>query len=163
MGISTKKGDDGTTGLFTGERVRKDDPRIEALGVADELSVRLAHASLVAPHEKSKAYIDKLQGSLGSIMAEIAGVPSSSVGPEWIDDVIASLEADFTREGFVVPGTMEYSARLDLARVACRTFERRLVAAGFQGSILSFINRASDLLFLLARVEEKRAGTLRYR
>lgn len=164
MGISTKTGDDGSTGLFSGERVRKDDPRVEALGAADECSARIAHALLASAGRESAGRLTRLQESLGPLMARIAGA-SSSPPPDadWIDSAIDAIEADFTMEGFAVLGTTEYSARLDLARVACRALERRLVAAGFPGKDLAFANRASDLLFLLARLEEKNAGTLRYR
>jgi len=172
MSITTKTGDDGSTGLWSGERVPKDSPRIEVLGEADELSSRLGLARLACALPEVRDAVEGIQRSLARVSGELASVEVSFDDPiqSWdeaaIDEAIAALEARIPLLGFVVPGRTESSARLDLARAQARTLERRVLALNREEPVSDilrrWLNRLSDYLFLLAREEEVAAGELEY-
>jgi cob(I)alamin adenosyltransferase len=172
MGITTKTGDDGTTGLWSGQRVPKDDLRIEACGEADELSSLLGFARLAARLPETATALEALQRDLVRVGGELASTEPAFDNPiqSWdeagITDRILALEAGIPLSGFVLPGRTEASARVDLARAAARRLERRVVslsrAAPVSDILRRWLNRLSDYLFLLARAEEDAAGAVEH-
>jgi cob(I)alamin adenosyltransferase len=173
MSITTGSGDTGTTGLPGGQRVPKDHPVIECLGALDELSAFLGDARCAVADERTRNIIKTIQEELITLMGVVAGVPAKTAPNE---ERLSAWAREFERElpmrrgtsafglgagprDFVVPGANPPSAKLDLARTACRRAERRLTTLPRQGElsegILPYINRLSDLLFLLARYEEE--------
>jgi ATP:cob(I)alamin adenosyltransferase len=177
MGITTKTGDDGTTGLWSGERVPKDDPRVEACGELDELSSLLGFARLACKLPETRDALEALQRALVRAGGEIASIeqpfpdPIQSWDEEAITGAIIALEARISLVGFVLPGRTEASARLDLARCAARKLERRVVALARRGGsneaplsdiLRRYLNRLSDYLFMLARAEEEAEGRIEY-
>jgi cob(I)alamin adenosyltransferase len=172
MGITTKTGDDGTTGLGSGERVSKDDPRIEALGDADELSSLLGFARLACRLAEVRDALDGLQRDLWRVASELASAEApradsiQSRDEESLSEKIIELEARTPLCGFVLPGRTEASARIDIARARARALERRVVAARsghpLSAPLLAYLNRLSDYLFMLARTEEAAEGKTKY-
>ncbi len=171
--IATRTGDDGTTSLLYGQRVAKDHPQIEAVGAFDELNAALGLAKATSGDSALKADLELIQKDLVALMGELACAESDAVRyaeskfqkigePELarIDATIAALEARPIRfDGWATPGANLPAAALDLARTAARRAERRLVALPAQGRsvrpvLLQFVNRVSDLLWLLARAAE---------
>lgn len=171
MKIYTKKGDDGTTGLLYGGRVAKDDLAPETYGAVDELVAALGTARALADGGLA-AELLRVQRELFVVAAEIATAPDnrhkleplvSLTTPEMvaqlekaIDDVVE--EVGMPTE-FVVPGQAALPAALDVARVVARRAERRVVAyarAGGMGesSVLPYMNRLADYLYMLARAAE---------
>jgi cob(I)alamin adenosyltransferase len=161
MGITANIGDDGYTCLLDGKRLRKDHPIIECLGALDELNAFLGDAK-TALDAATNAYgvyisdiITGIQKDLSSIMGIIAGmpVPPEGINEERLNSLIQETESSlppFT--SFVVPGANPASAKLHIARAVCRRAERRLTALDGDAKAPSrYINRLSDLLFLLAR------------
>ncbi len=180
MDIYTRTGDDGTTGLLYGGRVRKDDPRPAAYGDVDEaqsaIGLARAHAAAAVPggaHLAADAdelvqLLVGIERDLWVAMAELATAPgnrhklsagTTMVTPdmvtsleETIDDVTGRFEAP--RE-FVVPGETVVAAHLDVARTVVRRSERAALAAADEGSfVVPYLNRLSDLLWALARWQE---------
>ena len=177
--ITTRTGDDGTTGLVFGQRVSKGHPRIEAVGRFDEFNAALgfAKASCDSAPERSGALhgtLEAMQRDLISVMGELAAADADAeryqqsrfdkLSPEALarlDRLIADLEArQLPFEGWATPGRTLFAAALDLARVAARRAERHLVSMQEAGVpvrnlLLQYVNRASDLLWLLAREAEQ--------
>jgi cob(I)alamin adenosyltransferase len=172
MSISTRTGDDGSTGLLYGQRVPKDHPQIEALGACDELNVALGLARAAGGPE---GLILPLQKDLVALMGELAcaeadaGRYLDSKFPKLdepalarVDAAAAALEARGLRfDGWATPGATPLAAAFDQARVSARRAERRAVglpaACGRKPRLLllSYLNRVSDLLWLLAREAEQ--------
>ncbi len=187
MSIATKRGDKGTTGLLYGGRVRKDSLRIECNGAVDEAQAFLgmARATLASgkeggPSGFSRSRLDEilvgLERDLWVLMAEVATTPakrprlvtgSSLVSGEMLarlDGLVAELEAaDVMPSEFVVPGQSPAAATLDVARAVVRRAERRAVALdpGGDSLVVPYLNRLSDLCWLLARAVEKSHLTAR--
>jgi cob(I)alamin adenosyltransferase len=178
--IYTRTGDLGDTGLFGGARVAKDDLRVEAYGAVDELNAALGTAAAEAEEDDLLDLLHSLQEDLFHIGADLA-TPSESaesrgrvtitrVGPEraiWLERRIDNLETELpplTR--FILPGGTLFAAALHTARAVCRRAERRcvtLAAVALEGGavnpeIVRYLNRLSDLLFVLARVANHRRG-----
>ena len=169
--IYTRKGDDGTTSLWYGGRVAKDDARTEAYGSIDEAGAALGVArSLCGPDdEELAADILRLQGELFVAGAELATAPDAEgrlrAGISRIDDgMVEALEPIIDRymervdlpPKFVITGGTTLSAHLDVARTVIRRAERRVVALKDGGglasdAVLRYLNRASDLAFAMAR------------
>ncbi|HEX6491325.1 MAG TPA: cob(I)yrinic acid a,c-diamide adenosyltransferase [Gaiellaceae bacterium] len=164
--IYTRGGDAGETSLGDGSRVAKTEPLIEASGAVDELNsalgVVLAATDLPAP---LRPHLERLQNELFDLGADLS-VPMSDERKERLrigEQAIGRLERlcdEFNRElpelrSFVLPGGTEAAARLHLARAICRRAERRALAAASEGGVnplaLTYLNRLSDLLFILAR------------
>jgi cob(I)alamin adenosyltransferase len=172
MSITTRTGDDGTTGLWSGERVPKDNPRIEICGEIDELSSLLGFARLAAKLEATGRALEGLQRVLVRMGGELASTDPSFTDPiqswdeEEVTEAILALEAAIPLLGFVLPGRTEASARLDLARTAARRVERRVVSLSRQAAVSDilrrYLNRLSDYLFMLARSEEAAEGKIEY-
>ncbi|HVW22608.1 MAG TPA: cob(I)yrinic acid a,c-diamide adenosyltransferase [Opitutaceae bacterium] len=173
MSIATRTGDDGSTGLLYGQRVPKDHPQVEAVGACDELNAALGGAKALLPAGPGRDLLARTQTALVALMGELACAEAdagryaasqfpklSEVDLAGLDEAIAALEGrGLTFEGWATPGANPPAAALDLARVAARRAERRmsaLPAAGRQVRPLArqFINRLSDLLWLLAREAE---------
>jgi cob(I)alamin adenosyltransferase len=178
MGITTKTGDGGTTGLWSGGRLPKDDPRIEALGEVDELSCLLGFARLACRLGGSRDAIEALQRDLVRVAGELASIgapfgdPMRSRDEEAITDRILALEEELRLSGLVLPGRTEGAARLDLARTQARKLERRVVSLArssggggeeaISDTLRRYLNRLSDYLFMLARSEEAAEGKIEY-
>ncbi|AEH24361.1 cob(I)yrinic acid a,c-diamide adenosyltransferase [Pyrococcus yayanosii] len=168
MRVTTKTGDRGTTSLFGGDRVWKDSPIIEANGTIDELTSFLGEARHYLDDEM-RVIIDTVQGHLYSIMAELGSKGRmKSVGDgeiKWLENVIAKYEPQVELRSFVLPGGTLASAKLDVCRAVARRAERRVATVlrefGIGEKPLIYLNRLSDLLFLMARVIEIREGRLR--
>jgi cob(I)alamin adenosyltransferase len=174
MKIYTRKGDHGSTGLFGGSRVPKDDIRVECLGTFDEVnsSIGLLRVKLSAEHEWQPK-LHRIQKDLMDMMSHLAR-PSdakkvnSNPMPEdgavfceaWIDELEAAMKSP--SDYFLLPGGNEISALCHLVRTQMRRGERRLVSLmktdTVHPAIPAYINRLSDLFFTLARAEMDKAG-----
>jgi cob(I)alamin adenosyltransferase len=172
MSITTKTGDDGSTGLWSGERVAKDHPRIEICGDIDELSSLLGLARLAARLPETGAALEALQRDLVRLGGELASLDPAFTNPiqswdeEALTEKIRALEVSIPLLGFVLPGRTEASARIDLARTVARRVERRVVALArgipVSDILRRYLNRLSDYLFMLARSEEAAEGKIEY-
>lgn len=166
MKIYTRTGDDGTTGLFGGDRVRKDEARVEAYGTVDELNATLGVARATGLPAEIDAVLVPIQEDLFVLGAELACVPGkeAKMSMRLLDgEDSARLERaiDQAEDGlpplksFVLPGGTPAAASLHVARTVARRAERRVLTAATQGPVRSelvvYLNRLSDLLFVLAR------------
>ncbi|AKC81630.1 hypothetical protein IMCC26134_00500 [Verrucomicrobia bacterium IMCC26134] len=172
--ITTRRGDDGTTSLLYGQRVAKDHAQIEALGTCDELNVALGLARAAGSDASSAPLLLAIQKDLVALMGELAcaetdvarygdskfpKIDDSSLAR--IDAAAAALEARGLRfDGWATPGATPPAAAFDNARVVARRCERRLAGLPAHGRtvsplIMSYVNRLSDLLWLLAREAEQ--------
>lgn len=170
MKIYTRRGDKGKTGLLGESQVDKDSPRIEAYGTVDETNSVLGVASLFLASSRVKSTVKSLQSDLFVVGADLANVSSDNLLrmqrsdwerlEAWIDD----YEKDLPElRNFILPGGSPGAARLHLARTVCRRAERLVVRAmktdpRINPELLIYLNRLSDLLFVLARYENKQAG-----
>ena len=178
MKISTKTGDSGLTSLLYGGRVKKDNLRIEVCGALDELCSFLGLCKSLLKNKEAKKIIEKVQTDLFVIVSEIA-VKTSSLGKlrrrlnkkdiNYLESMIARLEKRYKSRKccFLLPGENTISATLDIARTISRRAERRMVTLGKKGmvkniSILAYLNRLSDLLYLLARSHGRKQQKVRY-
>nr|WP_243754085.1 cob(I)yrinic acid a,c-diamide adenosyltransferase [Labedaea rhizosphaerae] len=151
--VYTRTGDDGTTTAAAPGRVSKADPRIEALGDVDELVTAIGLA-IAAPAASHVTLLRQLQNELFDLGADVAG-GGDRVGEDHVlaleehcDEHNAGLPA---LRSFVLPGTDPYSAALHHARAVCRRAERRLWTVPGSEPAARYLNRLSDLLFILAR------------
>lgn len=162
MSITTKRGDCGHTDLLGGVRVSKGDIRVECVGTVDELTAALGLARSLSKTPYVRESVEAIQRTLSTLCAELAG-GHRAVGEE----DLAFLEAVTGRcmaqtgewTGFVLPGADPGSAALHLARTVARRLERGMVKANEEGALyrlllFSYVNRLSDALFALARLEE---------
>jgi cob(I)alamin adenosyltransferase len=174
MKIYTRKGDDGTTGLWYGGRVPKFHGRPEAYGSVDEAASALGLARAAAERD-SELFEDilRVQNELFVAGAELATAPDAAERLEpgvskVTRDMVDALEADIDRymdrvdlpPKFTIPGGTELSARLDVARAAVRRAERRVAALKEGGeladeTVLTYLNRLSDALFAMARAADE--------
>jgi cob(I)alamin adenosyltransferase len=180
--ITTGTGDDGYTDIIGGKRLPKNHPVLECLGTIDELNAFLGDAkNAVSAIKTADTYatgdiktppvstlgdkplvkiIENIQTELFLLMGVIAGtpVPPGGIGAERLAILIKELEAELPSfTSFAVPGANPASAKLHIARTVCRRVERRMVALSLdeetRTAIVPYINRLSDLLFLLAQKE----------
>jgi cob(I)alamin adenosyltransferase len=166
MKIYTKTGDDGSTGLFGGERVQKDDARVEAYGTVDETNAAIGVARAAKLPESVDLVLARVQEDLFTIGAELACVPGKEqklkmalIGAsdaERLERAIDAAEDGLAPlKSFVLPGGASGAAALHLARTVSRRAERRTLGASrttpVREEILIYLNRLSDLLFVLAR------------
>jgi cob(I)alamin adenosyltransferase len=178
VSIVTKTGDKGETSLMYGRRLSKADPRVDAYGCVDELSAALGLARSIATDEFVSNQILAAQRDLIVVMGELATAPPDQeryvkdgfhlTTTEMVDrvtGVIFDLEQDRSLypKDWVIPGGAPVSAALDFARTTCRRAERHIAAfsAGegdFNPEILRYLNRLSDLCWVLARYAEKQSG-----
>jgi cob(I)alamin adenosyltransferase len=175
MRIYTKTGDAGDTGLFGGGRVGKDHPRVEAYGDVDELNAVLGLVRSAEQMPRIDEVIVPVQRDLFSIGALLATPDRDKMRAQLekarIDDerirelerAIDECESELEPlRSFIVPGGTEKAASLHVARTVCRRAERRVVALLHDEEVpeivIRYLNRLSDLLFMLARVANRRAG-----
>lgn len=172
MKIYTKKGDTGETSLYGGTRVSKSSERIEAYGTVDELNSVIGLAASHSLSPKGTLLTTRVQEMLFVLGADLATPPSSKtrinrIGKEevkFLEEAIDDMEEDLEPlKNFILPGGSHPGATLHLARTVCRRAERAVVACSIQEKIseaaITFMNRLSDFLFVLARYENKYAGT----
>ena len=165
MKIYTKTGDDGTTGLFGGGRVRKDDARVESYGTVDELNAVVGVARALGLGAECEKVLAHVQVDLFSLGAELACVPGKeaklpmarleSGDAERLEHAIDAAEAGLPAlTNFILPGGSPQAAALHHARTVCRRAERAVIAlGGARSELVIYLNRLSDLLFVLARRE----------
>jgi cob(I)alamin adenosyltransferase len=173
--IATRTGDDGTTSLLYGQRVPKHHPQIEAVGALDELNVAIGLAKAWRTAGTASEEFESIQRELVALMGEISCAESdvarhaastfAKIGPvelTRIDTALATVEARQPKfAGWATPGANPAAAALDLARTAARRAERQLVGLADHGRqvrpvLLQYLNRVSDLLWLMAREAEGR-------
>ncbi len=168
MAIYTRTGDHGDTALYTGQRVSKSHPRVEAYGTLDELNAALSLCWCATVREENKAQLTRFQQHLFWLSAELASEASEPVvGRRYISsEDISEMEHTIDRcmaavpviKNFVLPGRCEAASRLHVARTLARRAERRMVVLA--GSVpvrqvaMQYINRLSDCLYALARDED---------
>ncbi len=171
MKLYTRTGDDGTTGLFSGARVSKDHPRIEAYGTVDELNAILG--MVLCSCDEGHPFERRLKEIVGCIQSRLFDIGADLATPEgakqqskihrideadvaeseaWIDEVDA---ANPPLRTFVMPAGTELAARLHVARTVCRRSERAIISLGsiepVGEPLLRYMNRLSDLFFAMAR------------
>ena len=163
MGVYTKTGDAGQTGLYTGERIAKDSLRVEAYGSVDESNAALAMARAFCQKQEVVDWLCKLQKNNGLLMADLA---SQGAEPLLTMELVQGLERaiDAMEAGlpplthFLVPGDTRGGAMLDMARTLVRRAERRLLALHREEPVAEvdrvYLNRLSDFCFMLMRLEE---------
>ena len=158
MKIYTRRGDDGSTALGSGERLRKDSPLPEAYGAVDEAQAVLGLVRADAGDELAEL-VESIQRDLWRVMGDMAdatrgdGVTSEMV--RRLETQIDSLGDRFEMPAeFVVPGQTHTTALLDLARTVVRRAERRALTSDAGDSVLAYLNRLSDLLWVMARWQE---------
>lgn len=171
--IATRTGDDGSTSLLYGQRVPKDHPQIEAVGALDELNAALGFAKATQPAGRDGAELARIQQELVAFMGEIACAETDAAryadakfskldepALARLDAAISAIEARQPKfDGWATPGANLHAAALDLARTAARRAERRIVGLSAHGKtvrplLLRYLNRVSDMLWLLAREAE---------
>jgi len=172
MSIATKRGDGGKTDLIGRVRVSKAELRVECYGTIDELNAQMGFARSICDDKEVQNVVKQIQVDLFKVGSAIATPPESKVEvPEITAGMVDALGAEVHRieamDGIVgdwtLPGELPAASALDVARTVCRRAERcvvRLVEAGGQLSphLLAYLNRLSDLLWLLGRLLEVRAG-----
>jgi len=172
MKIYTRTGDGGETSLLGGSRVLKSDPRVAAYGDVDELTAAIgaarAHPDLPADLD---GLLEQIQRDLFAIGAQLAD-PSAAVADRVakaavsaadvvrLEESIDRYDAELPRlRRFILPGGSQPGAALHLARTVCRRAERAVVGlGGHHGHLVTYLNRLSDLLFVLARTINHRKG-----
>lgn len=171
MKIYTKTGDAGETGLFGGPRVRKDHTRVEAYGSVDEVNAALGLARCEPLAAEMDSLLADVQNDLFTLGAELCTPDRGKLAAEPLGAIrITALEQAIDRyeakleplKQFILPGGTRAAATLHLARTICRRAERRLITLTAQESIspliVVYLNRLSDLLFVLARAVNRAAG-----
>ncbi len=171
--IATRTGDDGTTSLLYGQRVPKDHPQIAAVGALDELNAALGFAKATRPAGADPSELARIQQELVALMGEVACAEANAARYDEskfakiddpalarLDAAVAAIEARSPKfDGWATPGANLHAAALDLARTAARRAERQLIALPQQGRsvrpvLLQYLNRLSDLLWLMGREAE---------
>ena len=177
MSIATRKGDDGTTGLMFNKRVAKSHPRIEALGAIDELNAAIGMARALNGPGFIGDNLLAIQKDLVTLMGELATLTEDMdryqrdgfqrVAPELtakLDKLVAEIEGQgISYRGWATPGANAAAGALDVARTICRRSERRVQTLRESGDVrnpelIVFLNRLSDVLWLMARWVETKAG-----
>jgi cob(I)alamin adenosyltransferase len=174
--VYTRRGDSGETDLFGGERVPKDHRRVEAYGAVDELNAAVGAAAAHSPHEDLRELARRVQSALFDLGAHLATPDAARrtgagvVDPD--DEAVSELERSIDAleeeleplKRFVLPGGTPAAAAFHVARTVCRRAERRVVELHrgdpLLPAALRYVNRLSDLLFVLARIENRRAGVV---
>lgn len=171
MKIYTKTGDDGTTGLFGGGRVSKGDPIVEAYGTVDELNAAVGMARATGLDPFAEDVLRQVQSDLFTLGAEVACVPGEEHKLKMklieaddgrrLERAIDAAEKELSPlKNFVLPGGTPQAAALHMARTIARRAERVLirVSCAERDEVMIYVNRLSDLLFVLARRANKVAG-----
>jgi len=171
MKIYTRAGDDGSTGLYGGDRVAKTSVRIQAIGDVDELNACLGVARALSTEDWSSASLATIQGWLFEFGAEIAAPPGSKfqetrIRPEhvvWLEEAIDEVWNPLPPlKAFILPGGSSLSAQLHFCRAVCRRTERSVFALDREEPVgeaaKRFLNRLSDWLFAAARTANANAN-----
>jgi cob(I)alamin adenosyltransferase len=169
MKIYTRSGDNGETSLLGGKRVPKSSIRVDAYGEVDELNASLGLARTVVTHPEIRSILETIQRdlfSLGARLADPGGEPASgkvtleTADVRSLEERIDRLETELPKlDHFILPGGSQAGALLHQARSICRRTERKIVVlAGTESvpaAVIPYLNRLSDLLFVMARVENQ--------
>jgi cob(I)alamin adenosyltransferase len=174
MKIYTKTGDKGETGLFGGERVSKNSSRIEAYGTVDELNSFIGLAILECNSKEVQILLEKIQNKLFVLGSDLATPDSEKNKKLNINRVVPDFAIElenaidyFTSKleelkNFILPGGGKSAALLHVCRTICRRAERKVVAIDdgikISSDVIIFLNRLSDLFFVLSRFENKVSG-----
>jgi cob(I)alamin adenosyltransferase len=163
VSIITKTGDNGETSIL-GQRVLKTDLRIEAIGAVDELNASIGVSLSYMKNAKAKKILHKVQNDLFKIGAEIAGAKQRITAK----DILALEKETYKTEdklpkqkGFILPTGNQSATHLHLSRTICRRAERRVLPAK-KRKITRYLNRLGDLLFIYARLENKKDEAVKY-
>ena len=172
--IYTRRGDAGETDLFGGPRVGKEHPRVEAYGAVDELNAFVGVCAAMTTYEDLRSALHVFQEQLLDLGADLASADSrrrerdGAAGPRSehvvdLENQIDALEQELEPlKRFILPGGTRAAAAFHVARTVCRRAERRLVELHRDAPVgdvaLRYLNRLSDLLFVMARVENRRSG-----
>lgn len=172
MKIYTRTGDDGTTALFSGGRVTKTHPRVEAYGTVDELNAAIGLARAYKPTQQTDAWLEAVQNHLFHLGADLA-TPLDSPAEwvvrmtedkvQWLEQTIDQMTADLPElKNFILPGGTPSAAQLHVARTICRRAERRTIELSHDEAVgetaVVYLNRLSDWLFTLSRWENQQQG-----
>ncbi len=174
--VYTRAGDGGETGLFGGQRVRKDSARVAAYGEVDELNAAVGSARAELEEQDLSGWLLTIQSSLFDLGGELAipdvealegkgkGLPRvAEAEVEQLERWIDQMETELTPlRQFILPGGTRAAATLHLARTVCRRAERQVIALAAREAVapllIRYLNRLSDLLFVMARTANHRAG-----
>jgi cob(I)alamin adenosyltransferase len=164
MKIYTKKGDDGVTSTFSGNRISKDSPIMHAQGIIDELNATIGISLAVNKFPEVKEILNAVQFDLFVLGSEITlseqgdenKIKIAEVKIKFLEESIDDIEKKIPKlKHFILPGGSHLSAQLHFSRTVCRRAERELVAfinqTNYKTLALKYVNRLSDLLFVLAR------------
>lgn len=173
MSISTKGGDKGMTSLWSGQRIKKSDIRVESYGTVDELDSHIGEAKHFVKIAKIHDILEEIQNKLMRIMGELASIDKAFVSPieesdiDKLTDCVHHFEEKVKLKGFVIPGNTIQSAKLDICRTIARRAERRIIELNnhseINPNIIAFVNRLSDLLYIMAREEERNDTGIKYK
>jgi cob(I)alamin adenosyltransferase len=171
--IYTKTGDSGETSLFDNSRVSKADARVDAYGEVDELNACLGAARAAGVDADIAAVLESIQRDLFAVGARLAD-PASRIADRLTKAAVTAAQIDALEQAidrletelsplrrFILPGGSPAGALLHLARTVCRRAERRVVGLGpppADPAVIMYLNRLSDLLFVMARAVNRRAG-----
>lgn len=175
MKIYTKTGDQGETSILTGERVSKNSPVIEAYGTIDELNSFIGLAAVETQNIEIKQLLQKIQNQLFLLGADLASpdkkgnkkLEEFKIPDEFYRDAEEAIDRFEYRleelKNFILPGGAKSGSLLHICRTIARRAERRVVSLkesmNIEENIIIFLNRLSDLFFVLARYENKTSGT----
>jgi cob(I)alamin adenosyltransferase len=179
MALYTKTGDGGFTQWPDGQRLRKSDPRLEAIGCLDELNAHLGLCVQAAGAGEARAVQREVADALSPLQAELLALGAMLVVEKahsrsvpWLEEAAVSrmegqIDFAWAKAGqlkrFIVPGGCELACRLQVARTVCRRAERAVVALADSGGqvpalVFQYLNRLGDLLFAMARLANRNAG-----
>ncbi|VVB81348.1 Cobalamin adenosyltransferase [uncultured archaeon] len=165
MSIVTKGGDKGETSLLGGQRVPKTDCRIEAYGTVDELNASIGVARSYVKDSSAKKTLHQVQNDLFKIGAELAGAKKKITAKDTkkIENEVYKIEKKLPlQKSFILPAGNQSSTHLHLARTICRRAERRVLPCKPNPEIIRYLNRLGDLLFIYARLENRKDEAVRY-
>lgn len=174
MGIYTKTGDKGTTSLFDGNRVSKDDIRVESYGTVDEMGSFLGLAKNYVEDKEIRGLIQNIQNKLFTVATNLATENAENVKHHIVEEDIKDLEDVIDKymgllnnpTGFIVPGSNIESSYLHVARTVCRRAERRIISltgiAVVDPLVVKYVNRLSDAIYAIARYLEEDQVKVQY-
>ena len=172
--VYTRSGDDGTTGLGSGQRVRKDSLRIEAYGTVDELNSQIGAAIAAGLDPKLSERLSTIQNELFHLGSDLcileedkARVPAPKIEERHVqalEKLIDELSSELSPlENFILPGGTVGASALHVARTVCRRAERLTLTLSREEAVgafvIAYLNRLSDALFVMARYENRRRGS----
>jgi cob(I)alamin adenosyltransferase len=169
MSIATATGDNGETSLVGGRRVSKGGPRVEAYGTVDELIAQIGLARALCDHDEARAIAKVVQRDLFAVAETLASdeEPPKAIDSNRVSDVTGHVHRIEQQDGILIdwamPGEHAGAAAFDVARTVCRRAERLTVRLRDTGghidsSVIAYLNRLADLLWLLGRLIERDCG-----